>query len=54
MFGSAIATRKHVDFVGGIRGHAELEKRVDSGEMSMAIHLTDADGELMAVSDRAR
>ncbi|MBC7507241.1 MAG: DUF1015 domain-containing protein [Ferruginibacter sp.] len=28
-----------IDFVGGIRGLAELEKRVDSGEMALAISL---------------
>ena len=29
-------TDKRIDFVGGIRGLAELEKRVDSGEMAVA------------------
>ncbi len=32
-------TDQRIDFVGGIRGLAELEKRVDSGEMAMAISL---------------
>ncbi len=32
-------TDKRIDFVGGIRGLAELEKRVDSGEMQLAISL---------------
>ena len=32
-------TDKRIDFVGGIRGLGELEKRVDSGEMQMAISL---------------
>jgi uncharacterized protein (DUF1015 family) len=32
-------TDKRIDFVGGIRGMEELEKRVNSGEMSMAISL---------------
>ncbi len=32
-------TDKRIDFVGGIRGLAELEKRVDSGEMKIAISL---------------
>lgn len=32
-------TDKRVDFVGGIRGLAELEKRVDSGEMAVAFSL---------------
>jgi uncharacterized protein (DUF1015 family) len=44
---------KHVDFVGGIRGAKELERRVDSGEMTLAIHLYPTSiEELMAVSDR--
>ncbi|WP_437577964.1 DUF1015 domain-containing protein [Sorangium sp. So ce887] len=43
---------KHVDFVGGIRGIAELEQRVDSGAFTMAIHLHPTQiGELFAVSD---
>jgi uncharacterized protein (DUF1015 family) len=43
---------KHVDFVGGIRGAKELERRVDSGEMSLAIHLFPTQmRELLAVSD---
>ena len=32
-------TDKRIDFVGGIRGLAELEKRVDSGEMKVAFAL---------------
>jgi uncharacterized protein (DUF1015 family) len=32
-------TDKRIDFVGGIRGLHELEKRVDSGEMALAISL---------------
>lgn len=32
-------TDKRIDFVGGIRGLAELEKRVNSGEMAVAISL---------------
>jgi len=32
-------TDKRIDFVGGIRGLSELEKRVDSGEMQLAISL---------------
>ena len=32
-------TDKNIDFVGGIRGLAELEKRVDSGEMEAAFSL---------------
>jgi uncharacterized protein (DUF1015 family) len=32
-------TDKRIDFVGGIRGLEELEKRVNSGEMSVAFSL---------------
>lgn len=32
-------TDTRIDFVGGIRGLAELEKRVDSGEMAVAFSL---------------
>lgn len=32
-------TDKRIDFVGGIRGLSELEKRVDSGEMAIAFSL---------------
>ena len=32
-------TDKRIDFVGGIRGLSELEKRVDSGEMAVAFSL---------------
>jgi uncharacterized protein (DUF1015 family) len=44
---------KRIDFVGGIRGTAELERRVDSGEMAIAFSMypTSLD-QLMAVSDR--
>jgi uncharacterized protein (DUF1015 family) len=43
---------KHVDFIGGIRGHEELERRVGSGEMTMGVHLYPTQlGELMDVSD---
>lgn len=43
---------KRIDFVGGMRGLAELEKRVDSGEMAaaFALHPTRMD-QLMAVAD---
>jgi len=45
-------TDKRIDFVGGIRGTAELERRVGSGEMAIAFSLfpTTLD-QLMAVSD---
>jgi uncharacterized protein (DUF1015 family) len=32
-------TDKRIDFVGGIRGLKELENRVDSGDMAVAISL---------------
>jgi len=43
---------KRIDFVGGIRGLGELEKRVNSGEMQVAfaLHPTTLD-QLMAVAD---
>ncbi len=45
-------TDKRIDFVGGIRGTRELERRVDSGEMAVGIsmHPTTMD-QLLAVSD---
>ena len=45
-------TDERIDFVGGIRGTAELERRVDSGEMAIAFSLypTSLD-QLIAVSD---
>jgi uncharacterized protein (DUF1015 family) len=48
-------TDKRIDFVGGIRGTAELERRVDSGETALAVsmHPTTV-SELMAVSDARR
>lgn len=47
-----IRTDKRIDFVGGIRGLKELEKRVDSGEMKVAfsMHPTSIT-ELFDVSD---
>ena len=47
-----LRTDKRIDFVGGIRGTQELEKRVDSGEMAVAfsMHATSMD-DLMAVTD---
>ncbi|MBK7258562.1 MAG: DUF1015 domain-containing protein [Ignavibacteriae bacterium] len=45
-------TSKRIDFVGGIRGLGELEKRVDSGEMTVAFAMfpTSID-ELLAIAD---
>ena len=34
-----IRSDKRIDFVGGIRGLEELKKRVDSGEMKVALAL---------------
>lgn len=47
-----IRTSKRIDFVGGIRGLSELEKRVDSGEMvgAFAMYPTSM-AELMAIAD---
>ena len=43
---------KRVDFVGGIRGLAELEKRVDSGDMRVAFSLFPTSmADLMSVAD---
>ncbi len=43
---------KRIDFVGGIRGLAELERRVNSGEMRVAFALFPTSmGQLMAVAD---
>ena len=44
-------TDKRIDFVGGIRGLAELERRVDGGEaVAFAMYPTDIN-ELFAVAD---
>jgi uncharacterized protein (DUF1015 family) len=43
---------KRIDFIGGIRGLAELEKRVNSGEMAVAFSMFATSMEdLMAVAD---
>ena len=45
-------TDKRIDFVGGIRGLEELEKRVNSGEMELAISLYPVSiDQLFAVAD---
>ncbi len=47
-----VRTDKRIDFVGGIRGTAELERRVNSGEMAVAFSMYPTSMEqLMAVSD---
>ena len=41
-----------IDFVGGIRGLGELERRVDSGEMAVAFALFPVSmAELLAIAD---
>lgn len=45
-------TDKRIDFVGGIRGLGELERRVDSGEMALAFSMFPTSmAELMRVAD---
>jgi len=48
-------TSKRIDFVGGIRGLGELEKRVNSGEMKLAfaMHPTSVD-ELINIADAGK
>ena len=48
-------TDKRIDFVGGIRGLGELEKRVNSGEMAVAFSMypTSID-ELLAIADAGK
>ncbi len=46
---------KRIDFVGGIRGLSELERRVDAGEMAVAFSLHPTSmAQLMAVADAGR
>lgn len=48
-------TDKRIDFVGGIRGLAELERRVDSGEMQLAFALYPTSiEELIAIADAGK
>jgi len=43
---------ERIDFIGGIRGLGELEKRVDSGEMAVAFALYPVSiRQLMAIAD---
>ncbi len=47
-----VRTDKRIDFVGGIRGTAELERRVNSGEMAVGFSMYPTTmQQLMAVSD---
>ena len=48
-------TSKRIDFVGGIRGLQELEKRVDSGEMAAAFAMYPTSiEELLAIADAGK
>ena len=48
-------TSKKIDFVGGIRGPGELERRVDSGEMAAAFALYPTSvEELIAIADAGK
>jgi uncharacterized protein (DUF1015 family) len=48
-------TSKDVDFVGGIRGHEELERRVDQEGWALALHLFPTRVEqVMGVSDAGK
>ena len=45
-------TDKRIDFVGGIRGLGELQKRVDSGEMNIAFAFYPVSlDQLIAIAD---
>ena len=47
-----LRTDKRIDFVGGIRGLEELQRRVDSGEMKMALALYPVSmDQLIAIAD---
>ncbi len=48
-------TNKRIDFVGGIRGLEELERRVNSGEMTVAFALYPTSiNELLAIADAGK
>lgn len=48
-------TSKRIDFVGGIRGLGELERRVNSGEMAVAFSMYPTSiEELMAIADAGK
>ncbi len=48
-----LRTDKRIDFVGGLRGYEELERRVNSGEMkiALALHPVSMD-EIMNIADQ--
>ena len=46
---------KRIDFVGGLRGYEELERRVDIGEMQMALALYPVSmDEIMKIADSGK
>ena len=48
-------TSKRIDFVGGIRGMQELERRVNAGEMAVAFALFPTSiEELLAIADAGK
>jgi uncharacterized protein (DUF1015 family) len=48
-------TNKRIDFVGGIRGLKELERRVNSGEMAVAFSLYPTSiEELLSIADAGK
>ena len=48
-------TSKDIDFIGGIRGLNELERRVDSGEMKLAFAMFPTSiHELMSIADAGK
>ncbi len=50
-----LRTDKRIDFVGGIRGLDELERRVDSGEMAIAFSLYPTSvNELLTIADAGK
>jgi uncharacterized protein (DUF1015 family) len=50
-----VRTDKRIDFVGGIRGLEELERRVNSGEMAVAFALYPTSiEELLAIADAGK
>ena len=52
---SKLPADKRIDFVGGIRGLQELEKRVDSGEMKIAFSLFPVTiDQLFAIADSGK
>ena len=50
-----LRTDKRIDFVGGMRGLKELERRVDSGEMAVAFALYPVSmGQLIDIADSGK